>query len=64
MKGGESIGISLNFICKLTTDSIDDLGYTGYVNIYMVHSDPDLHKVKVETKTGKKSDDTQGKGSL
>ena len=54
MKGGENIGISLNFNCKLTKDSIDDLGYTGYVNIYMVHSDPDLHTVKVENNKGKK----------
>jgi len=48
VKGGESIGISLNFSYKLTADSIDDLGYTGYVNIFMVHSDPDLYIVKVE----------------
>ena len=54
MKGGENIGISLNFNYKLTKDSIDDLGYTGYVNIYMVHSDPDLHTVKVENNKGKK----------
>ena len=47
VKGEESIGLTLNY------NSNEDNGYTGYTKLYVVHSDPELHSIRVQTKEGK-----------
>ena len=47
VKGEESIGLTLNY------NSNEDNGFTGYTKLYVVHSDPELHSIRVQTKEGK-----------
>ena len=44
------MGLSIDF--KTLEGNIEPGGYTGHVFIYIVHTDPSLHKVKVQGTEG------------
>ena len=53
VKGGEDLGLALKFNKYNDMDGgTEDVDYTGSVYMYIVHSHPSLHKVKVQTVEG------------